>query len=156
MKIMSINEYMNTSNVMYRNDNYNNSGIIDIKDIICFETGELHNIDIFEYCIDNYELSDKLIDMINNIIENIDDYEKDDDELCLCVDMLIDEISKCMHKKIKYGLWLADRQNVIDFYNGDDNNINAYIKSDVILSDIGPDGILFGYDKKPIQIKKDR
>lgn len=43
MKIMSINEYMNTSNIMYRNDNYSISKTIDIKDIICFETGELHN-----------------------------------------------------------------------------------------------------------------
>lgn len=91
--------------------------------------------------------------MLNHIIENIDDYEEDDDELCLCVDMLIDEISKYMHKKIKYGLWLADRQNVIDFYDGDDNNINAYEKSDVILSDIGHNGVLFGYDKKPTPIK---
>lgn len=36
------------------------------------------------------------------------------------------------------------------FYGGTDRDTEGYVTSDVILSDLGPSGVLFGYELEPL------
>lgn len=44
---------------------------------------------------------------------------------------------------------LASREDVLDLYEADPDDIDEYEVSDVILSDIGHDGRLYGYTNDP-------
>lgn len=55
-----------------------------------------------------------------------------------------------------YGLWLATRNSVLSLYGGTPDTLNAYRPSGVILSDLGPDGALYAFEKLPIPIHQDK
>ena len=57
--------------ILYRNDDYSNSGVQKLVDIIFYEVFELGNTDILEYCNDHYQLTDDLTDMIDRNVELI-------------------------------------------------------------------------------------
>lgn len=66
------------------------------------------------------------------------------------------EIEKATGKKIKYCLWLCDTKDNVRRYDIrnelSDEDIDAYEESDIILSDIGSDGCLYGYEENPKRI----
>lgn len=134
--------------IMYRDEDIYGSGINDILDVISYEVYELGNTDILEYCLDHYvedkNLKNRIIDLVNNL-ENYSDL----DVFNLVQDLVV-EINYQTKSDLKYCLWLASEQAVKDLYDG--SNINAYYTSDIILSDLGYDGILFAYETEPLPI----
>lgn len=60
------------------------------------------------------------------------------------------EISAQTGRDIQYALWLADKACVQKFYGGTDGDTEGYVTSDVALSDLGPSGVLFGYELEPL------
>lgn len=136
--------------VLYRNDSYNNSDgeIRKLKDILVYEIFDLENTDILEYCSEHYDLSEPLMNEMNGII---DGEELDEDAVEDLVKRLLTEISSLTGKILRYGLWLAKKDVVMNFYDGDEETISGYYVSDVILSDLGEDGILFAYETFPVQ-----
>ena len=60
------------------------------------------------------------------------------------------DISAQAGRDIQYALWLADKACVQRFYGGTDSDIESYETSDVILSDLGRGGTLFGYELEPL------
>lgn len=57
-------------------------------------------------------------------------------------------------KKIRYALWLADKDAVEDMYEGNERDIYAYNVDDaVVLSDLGYDGTLYGFEEMPEPIE---
>ncbi len=116
----------------------------DAISVMMFEIEELENEDIFDYVLDNYKLSDELK-------ENIEAYmDSSDGNLENILKNMLSEIKTQTGKDIKYALWLAEKETVIDMYDGKENGIDVYeTKDGVILSDLGYDGVLFGFEKLP-------
>lgn len=134
--------------IMYRSEDSSGSGVRDIIEVMVFEIYELSNTDILEYVSEHYFSYNIKRDMhrLINYIENDELSENDIRELCKDI---VDEINKNTKHNLKYALWLANKGAVIDMYAYDELNIDAYYTSDIILSDLGYDGILFAYDKEP-------
>ena len=120
--------------------------------VMLFEITELHNADILEYVSENYLLPDELKTDVQEIIDNIDDVDEDG-----CKGIL-EQVLFCIEgstgKKIRYALWLADKDAVEDMYEGDERDIYAYNVDDaVVLSDLGYDGTLYGFEEMPEPIE---
>lgn len=145
-------------NIMYRSESFSGSGVYEVKKVIEFEICTLGNTDILDYCLEHYNLTpalkeslSELIDFIekdNVIIEDLDDPTKIDYTYYL-INRLVDEISMLVGHPIKYAIWLADLDIVREIYSDSDDDIEAYEISDVVLSDLGEDGKLFGYETFP-------
>ena len=63
--------------------------------------------------------------------------------------MLVDAVQKDTQKKIFSVVWLAQKELLLDLYRADESDIDEYEVSDIILSDLGPDGRLYAYDYDP-------
>lgn len=125
-------------------------------DVMRFEIGEMKNTDILEYVRDNYDLPRMLKDNIDEMIGTLDDIDENDDEL----GHLLKEILFCIADEtgvdVRYALWLADRDSVIENYEGDELEIHAYeTDGAVVLSDLGYDGTLYGYASMPEEIEEE-
>ena len=120
--------------------------------VMLFEITELHNADILEYVSENYLLPEELKIDVREIIDNIDDVDEDGCE------RILEEVLNCIEnstgKKIRYALWLADKDAVEDIYEGDERDIYAYNVDDaVVLSDLEYDGTLYGFEEMPEPIE---
>ena len=139
---------MNT--IMYRSEDSYGSGVRDILDVMTYEIYELGNTDILEYVCEHY-LDKSTVDVIKRVIYSVEGGQDDISEdyiYDICKD-IVSEINKKTNHDLKYALWLADKSVVEDMYTDDPLNIDAYYTSDVILSDLGNDGILFAYGDYP-------
>ena len=139
--------------IMYRSEETGGSGVRDIIDVMTFEIYELGNTDILEYVYENY-LTPETKKIVREIIYEIDNGTSDiqEDEIISICESIIKEINEQTGHNLKYALWLADYDIVMEIYSYDENTIEAYKTSDIILSDLGRDGILFGYDEEPESI----
>ena len=143
--------------ILYRNDSCYGSGVRDVFDVIHHEYHALGNTDIFEYCLNHYNLSEGLKKNLRQDIgwfEN--EFQKYGEYPCSLnddIENLIRELSALTGKEIRYALWLASETTVHELYYGDDGNILAYETSDVVLSFLEEDGALFGYPELPKPLK---
>lgn len=140
------------NNVMYRSEDSYGSGIRDILDIMTFEIYELKNIDILEYTLDHYLQNSNIKETVENMIADIEIFSEE--EVYKICKLIINEINKQTDHNLKYALWLAEYDAVSNIYSFDESSIEAYNTSDIILSDLGYDGILFGYDEEPEPIER--
>lgn len=136
--------------VLYRNNNAFGDNIRKPLDVIVHEIYELGNTDILEYCTEHYALSTDLRNDIDEIIYIIDDvYEG---YVITVIKKLLSELNELYGRPIKEVIWLASLEAVNDLYDGTDDNadIEAYSVEDaIILSNLGYDGLLFGFFEKP-------
>ena len=141
-------------NIMYRSESFSGSGVYEVKKVIEFEICILGNTDILEHYNLTPTLKESLSELMdfiekdNIIIKDLDDPIKIDYTYYL-IDRLVDEISMLVGHPIKYAIWLADLDTVREIYSDSDDDIEAYEISDVVLSDLGEDGKLFGYETFP-------
>lgn len=138
--------------VMYRSEDSYGSGVRDILDIMTFEIYELKNIDILEYTLDHYLQNSNIKETVENMIADIEIFNEE--EIYKVCKLIINEINKQTDHNLKYALWLAEYDAVSNIYSFDESSIEAYNTSDIILSDLGYDGILFGYDEEPEPIER--
>ena len=122
--------------------------------VMLFEITELHNADILEYVKEHYEMPNILKKNIQEYIDTIDEIEEGDD----IVEYMLKEIIGCIEddtgRKIRYALWLADKEAVEELYDGDELDVYAYNVDDaLILSDLGYDGTLYGFETMPEPIE---
>lgn len=137
--------------VMYRSEETGGSGVRNIIDIMIFEIYELGNTDILDYVLETYLKDTDMRELLKNIIDDVSAYSINEiEEVC---EDIIQEINAQTGHNLKYALWLADYNVVAEIYSFDDSTIEAYKTSDIILSDLGRDGILFAYDKEPMPIQ---
>ena len=138
---MDIN-FLNASNTLkkiindkrgFRNNNFQNSKVTNLKDIVKYEYNELGNEDIIDTI---YKLYDHKIDKTKNIINNI-----------------LEFISKLLNEPIDNlkGVWVTTYEAVEKLYklNSDDaiSVFNFNDKKWMIISDLSEDGILIAYAK---------
>lgn len=165
---------MTVPKYLYRTEECGGSGVRDLESIIKFEIFELGNTDILDYILKNYDLKNVLGSFANTIqtMRELCKSENADDSEALTrvvtaygktmidkfVESVITMVKLITKKDVKYGLWLASKNAVINRYsslpeNGHDNvssdNVEMYETSDVILSDLGYEGILFAYETLP-------
>ena len=140
--------------ILYRTEQYSGSGKRDAVDVLTFEVFDLRNTDILEYCLSHYDLRrmhfDITIRTLMDIIQDNDDVEEKD--IRTIMKDLLKHIELNTGHCIRYILWLASKDEVKDNYEGTEGCIDAYKTGPVILSDLGNDGILFGYDNLPEKI----
>lgn len=144
------------SALMYRTE-MSDSRTEDPVDVISFEIGEMKNTDILEYCRDHYDLPRILKQNINDFIEKELDETPAEDEV---LRYMIKEILGCVEDDtgtvINYVLWLADKDSVIENYEGDEKEIFAYDTTEgVVLSDLGYNGMLWGFTEEPEPVEED-
>ena len=134
----------------------------DAAEVMSFETFELGNTDIIS-TLKNNILKDSPLKYKLGVYEkaldedylniNYDDYGKQ------FFKEVVNEINKITGKDIKYCLWLADIEGVKSYSTEEDGElsddlIDAYEESDIILSELGFDGTLYGYEELPKQMKR--
>ena len=130
-------------NYLYRNES--GEGERRIKSVIAFETCELGNTDIWEYCLEHYALGETTKMRINGVLE--DPYNENN--VRLAIDSLIADLTWIFGKEPRYCLWLSDWESVNEFYG---SPTTKCLPSDIILSDLGADGVLFAYHDEPNEI----
>lgn len=139
----------------YRSEILFGEGYRDAVDVMTHETYELRNTDIPDYLIQSdlvtRETKNKLYELVTNMEEWPDDVCTYDVR-CLYQEVLKD-IKKLWGLDIKYVLWLCDNKEDLRRYDIHrsltDSNIDVYEESDVIFSDIGAEGKLYGYETLP-------
>lgn len=145
----------------------------DAAKIMAHETFELGNTDILSTLrttiLKESPISDKLRILEEEVYTGLpssddngelyDTYQTHDsygDDTCESIQFFNDvlgEIKNVTGKDIKYALWLCDDKESV--YNYDihneltDDDIDVYNESDIILSDIGIGGKLYGYETLP-------
>lgn len=149
----------NKKEIKYRTETLSGSGVRDIHKVIKFEIFELNNIDILETLKNTIFKEDNLaVSWINHVIGWTEGNENRDYDVNFLQDgfcyWLVSYIKYKTGKDIKYALWLADKNVVMDKetygpYLESENDIDAYEIGDVLLSDIGHDGCLYGYENYP-------
>ena len=136
---------------MYRNDNYGTIGAPrDPVSVIAFETGELGNTDILDYCLACYgsRMRKETADIIGKAAAEVQDGSIDESGMEEIAKTLVAELERIWRVKIRRVMWLADYDTVADMYCDDGSetkNIKAYETSDYVLCDLGGDGVLFAY-----------
>lgn len=142
---------------IYRTEYYSGSGIRDLAVIIEYEMSELRNTDIPRYILGHYDLPEELRKEIEDTLSLEDEGEYpflfDRHMLNELINSMIRAVSRQTGMKLRYGLWLASRETVEQHY-GAGEQIDAYPVGDAVLSDLGPDGILYAYQTNPKPIQK--
>ena len=143
---------------LYRTESYSGSLVRNIRDIIEYEMAELRNTDIPRYVLGRYALSDGLRKDLEDILalEPTGEYPFTGGrgDLLDTIDALLKEVGELTGTPVRYGLWLASYESVrLRYCPSGSRDIDGYPTSDAILSDLGEDGILFGYADLPKKIQ---
>lgn len=151
--------------ILFRNENYSGSGVRDAIQVMSFEMFDLNNSDIPEtlqatifakntvaknYCL-------KLIELIeSNDLDNSNKPTITKESAIIWAENLLSFIKQETGKSIKYALWLTDVTNASYGMYGTasgclniGDQIDAYLESDIILSNMGMQGKLYGYESLP-------
>ena len=140
----------------FRSDACFGDGVREPVAVLYHEIFELGNTDIPEYILEHYSVPPMVQEFWGGILKELRDYGFVEDmyrfEKEEAVVLLLEMVWRITHREICSVLWLAEREDVISRYNADEDSIDEYEVSDIILSDLGCDGRLyaFDYDPKPV------
>ncbi len=147
----------------YRSENIYGEGFRDAGDVISHEIFELGNTDILHYLYDNGFKNPSYKNLWNAI-------ELGDEDALIKVihfpgqerewvkDNILFPIYKRTGLTVNYVLWLCDsKEDVENSYQVDagDQDIDTYPVGEVLLSDLGKEGKLYGYEFLPERIPED-
>ena len=141
---------------LYRTESCSGSGVRDVIDVIHYEMAELQNTDIPVYVLEHYAFPEDLETELRDILSLADDedypFTFDRGHFLDVVSRMVDEIGRQKGIPVRYALWLAEEDVVRNRYNLPGGTVDRYSVSPVVLSDLGPDGILFGYAEMPAKM----
>ena len=149
--------------VGYRCDSIYGDGYKDAIPVIAHEIFVLNNTDILdtlaETILTNSLLKENIESLSKAISEDIESEELnnfldeayDNPEISYdYIKTILNEIKNVTGEDIKYVLWLCDTKEDVQRYaineKISDDEISIYNISDVVISDIGKDGKLYGYE----------
>lgn len=143
--------------IEYRTETYSGSYVRDVTEVFLFEIKELGNTDILETLKDSLYISDSTKEIIKTLIREIEDTGfvddmSDDDFTNVVIRPILKDILSITGKDIRYAVWLTSYNAVKQIYAGREDTIDAYETSSVILSDLGVDGRLYGYEMFPMPL----
>lgn len=141
--------------ILYRNENYGGEHKYSPSKVLYHEIFELGNDDIVNTIINHYA-SKEQADELRNELKHLRDLSDNGKEPENCggiefVNRLLEIVESKTGKHITAVLWLASEESVRKNYEADepDAEVKAYYTSNIILSNIGEDGCLFGYEQTP-------
>ena len=142
-------------NVGYRTESAYGEGYVDAVSVLAHEIGELGNVDILDTLQPTLAQTDVGQRIVDSLWEDDDlDALLGDDPEEFVTNELLPAIKQATGVDVKYVLWLcADPADVMEYYNAAPDDIDAYPVGDVVLSDLGREGILWGYTSRPEPIK---
>lgn len=131
--------------VGYRNDSIYGSGETNIKDVLLFEIAELGNTDVLETC---QKLYPQITCITDELIESIENYELDEDDIEDFLDDFLSELSY-VFPEMDQVIWVCHSlEDVLKNYTSNDTDapsdsfIRVPFDTPVILSDLGSEGFL--------------
>ena len=156
----------------YRTEELYGEGYRDAASVMAHETFELENDDIPENLsttiLKGTKMGEKLAKIVQlhenpknkdpEIVAFLDEVFKDEEVGINFYKEVLEEIKKITGKDIKYVLWLCDSiEDIKEEYEFDTIDcqleyFDAYETSDIILSDMGSAGKLYGYEEEPFPI----
>lgn len=153
-------------NTLWRNEEYS-EGVRNAVKVITFEMYDLGNIDIPDTVFHRYIVYNrsrleqhgfaKAIEQIELFVNDTQDFDSKQYMLELpraiyqkVAEDIIAIIQTITGVEIKYVLWLTDKESVVRYYEGRDDNMIEYPTTEIVLSDLGKEGKLFGYNSLPI------
>lgn len=143
MKSTNTLEYLLKEGVGYRNEQFRNSGIINLREIIDFEVLELGNTDIFDtmkilYGDNGYQLNE------NNRLKNLLSYK-----INYTINFLV-KMLDCINEDSLCGVWLTTYQNLYKYIDADTcteiRKVYIHEQNMIPVSDLGTDGVLFAFN----------
>ena len=139
--------------VRYRTEAFSGSGVRDGVEVVWYEIFKLGNIDILDCLsrtiLNRHSICEVMMQCQQNLENNgyVEDMGEEDAKAF--VRRIIEAVNEETGKNVNYALWLADKETVKNIYHGEDEDIDSYQTGSVVLSDIGYDGTLYGYEKAP-------
>jgi hypothetical protein len=137
----------------YRSERIYGEGHLDATKVIQYEIFELRNTDILDTLaktiLKDSDISLRLT-LLSELISNGDENSKTS-----IAEDIVHEIYRFTGKKIRYVLWLCDTKEDVKSYSSelDNDDIDCYYESDLVLSDLGREGKLYGYEFTPRKVK---
>lgn len=165
----------------YRTEAFFEEGYRNAASVMAHETFVLDNTDILSYLIDSDLIGQGTKDYLQVYVTLIEEgrliytgyntdyeemlyrYRKNEEDRIEFFQEVLDDIKNRKGIDVNYVLWLCDSpENAFNSYNVEQNisiadiEFDGYLKSDVILSDIGTEGKLYGYEKEPKPVTRVR
>jgi Glu-tRNA(Gln) amidotransferase subunit E-like FAD-binding protein len=162
----------------YRTENLFGEGFREAAPVMAHEIFELYNVDILDTLsstIFKNSTFGRELEAVSKYIEDEDSREDDFDELYDLLDeafedsdiakkyceKILEKIEEVTGKKVNYVLWLCDTIEDVKFsYEDLDafpdiilSEFDEYETSNVIISDLGKGGKLYGYEIEPKCLK---
>lgn len=150
----------------YRTEQLYGEGYRRASEIIAHEIFQLENTDILttlSSSIFKGTSYGKKLEGISNEIESgaesdfLDEAYSDDATAELFAEEILEELKKATGVQINYALWLCDSvEDIISSYGLDGEALDTfdeYIVGEIVLSDTGSDGKLYGYKELPEPIR---
>jgi len=153
-----------------RSEIFYGEGYRDAASVMSHEVFDLQNTDILRTLIDTTFSGSNIRRKLEILEYEIDTGERDEDDdgsffnfievvsqnELVGIDFfkeVLDDLNSALNKNIKYCLWLCDTKDEVYAYDIDgqldDTCIDWYNESDVVLSDCGPEGRLYGFEEMP-------
>jgi hypothetical protein len=169
------------SKLGYRTEKLFGEGYRNIVEVIAHEVFELRNADILSMLSEKVLAGTEEGKKCATLIEELDTdapvpadtddvlftlIEKGYDDVTVTYDFvgsLVDKINEVTGKKLKYVLWLCETADDVKAYSEkspmedkvEDEDIDCYFVSDVILSDLGDGSRLYAYEEEPHPLDED-
>ena len=149
--------------VRYRTEAFSGLGERNAAEVMAFETFSLGNVDILQTLVEGTlkgrgEITNRCWGFIDELNNNgfVDDMGITD-QVAFMKEVLA-EIAKITGVEVQFALWLADKETVTDrkWYGRDmayDEDFESYQIGPVVLSELGFDGTLYGYEKMPVSLE---
>ena len=153
--------------IRYRTEAFGGSEERNALQVMLFETYEMGNADIPRTLANGILAGTEIGRELDLLADRLQESGESHDEIKRLFQLALGKIEELTGKQVNFVLWLADEQDVRDKYwryaNGvydpsascpepGDGDIDAYEIGFVILSDLGPDGALYGYQSFPTPI----
>lgn len=137
---------------LYRSEECFGSGVREIKAVIAYETSELGNSDIWEYCLEKYQLSPRTRQLAAGIISTLDAGGCVFELLDEAIESLILDLTSSFGFEPRYCVWLSDYDSVSYYYGKPTTKCQP---SSAILSDLEDEGTLYAYFDEPEELDID-
>ena len=161
----------------YRTESFGGSMERDAVAVISFEIGELGNDDVVDYLTSQKIIPDTFMERCEELAGCYAESSDNDVEMTMSfVEDMLAAVKESTGRDIKYAVWLADKANVWRYWKAcedcapmediltdedvpDDfltqSDIDTYDETNgFILSDLGEDGALYGFESCPLPTEK--
>lgn len=127
------------------------SGCRDLMAVLEYEILVLENVDVFEFMSKNknltHALRKQMIECINAKYQSGN--VKDEKLVRKMIKEMVQQLNALYDVNLSHCLWLCDEKHVRTLYGKQEDKIDFYEESHIVLSDLGVCGKLYAYSSNP-------